>query len=208
MPQKLTGVEMSGICLKDKKFPYIFVNTKDGDGNPKIIEPAGRQTFTLVAMLVSIAMNKFMFSSKTRGSKASYLKVVYAVVGEFLIPREDLKGEVVKKLSDLKRLSDRFKVTPSMCLYRLRELGMITKALADALKKKLADEINKQSFHPKPPLPVNGYAKYNGQRFSTEVLRAEKNGVISSEEMRNVLFRKGKKMDNNLQRDYKNKFRV
>jgi len=208
MPQKLKGVEMSGICLKDKKFPVIFINTKDGEEDPKIIEPAGRQTFTLVAMLVSLSMDHFVFSSKTKESKAPYLKVVYATVGEFLIPRADIIGDTVSTLGELKQLSDRFKVTPSMCLYRLVELGVIAKPLSERFKQQLKDEVRGSSGHARQPLPVNGYAKYNGVKFSTEVLRAEQAGRITPEEARNVLFRKGKRMDPNLKRDYQAKFRV
>jgi Zn-dependent peptidase ImmA (M78 family) len=206
MPQKLKGVEMSGICLKDKKFPVIFINTKDGEENPRIIEPAGRQIFTLVAMLVSLSMNHFVFSNKTKESKAPYLKVVYATVGEFLIPRTDIINEAVNTLDELKQLADRFKVTPSMCLYRLVELGVVEKPLSESLKQQLKDEVRRITGHARQPLQVNGYARYNGQRFSIEVLRAEQAGRISPEQTRNVLFRKGKKMDPNLKRDYQAKF--
>ncbi len=209
MPQRITGLDVSGICIKDSRFPFIFINTKDGEDNPRIIEPAGRQTFTLVAMLVSIGMNKFIFNSKTKGLKAPYLNEVYSLVGEFLIPASDIIGETVETTDDLRVLSNRFKVTPSMCLCRLVELRQIDLTLAAELRKQLKEEISKRKKGiPRPVGEVTGYAKYNGTRLSREILTAERRKAITSEQMRNVLFRKGKRISSKLLRDYRTRFNV
>jgi hypothetical protein len=208
MPQRITGLDMSGICIKDSRFPFIFINTKDGEENPRIIEPAGRQTFTLVAMLVSIGMNKFIFNNKTKDTKAPYLNEVYSIVGEFLIPASDIAGETAETIEDLKNLSNRFKVTPSMCLYRLVELKQIDIPLATELRRRLKEDITRRKGTPRPAGEVTGYAKYNGTRFSREILIAERRRAITSEQMRNVLFRKGKKISHKLLRDYRTRFNV
>jgi Zn-dependent peptidase ImmA (M78 family) len=113
MPQNLDPMlGMSGLCVKDKKFPIIFVNTRDGDDKPKILESEGRQIFTLTAMLVCIAMNRFIFSTKTSKKKDSLARKVFLIVGEILIPQEDIAELDIKNLEELKRGSTKFKVTP------------------------------------------------------------------------------------------------
>jgi Zn-dependent peptidase ImmA (M78 family) len=208
MPQNIDKeLGVSGFCVKDKKFPYIFINTRDGDDNPKILETAGRQIFTLVAMLVCIAMNKFIFSTKKGHTKSDETKKIYSIVGELLIPREDAESIDVSSLEDLKEGSRLFKVTPSMLLVRLRELRLIDKPTADRFREILREEIKKASSNPKRrPLQITGYSKYNGTRFSREVVRAHVGRKISTEEVRNILFRKGK-MDQNLFQEYSDRFK-
>lgn len=207
MPQNIDReIGVSGFCIKDKKFPYIFINTRDGDSNPKILETSGRQIFTLVVMLVCIAMNRFVFSTKKGVLKSKDTKVVYSIVGEFLIPREDAVGLNINDINELKQSAQLFKVTPSMLIMRLRELNLIDKKLADTLRdllKKELKEAQPKQLH--SPTQITGYSKYNGSRFSREVIRAHKSKLITSEEVRNILFRKGK-MNSNLFQEYNNKF--
>ncbi len=208
MPQNIDKeLGVSGFCVKDKKFPYIFINTRDGDDNPKILETAGRQIFTLLAMLVCIAMNKFIFSTKKGHTKSDETKKIYSIVGELLIPREDAESIDVSSLEDLKEGARLFKVTPSMLLVRLRELRLIDKPTADRFREILREEIKKATSNPKRrPLQITGYSKYNGTRFSREVIRAHAGRKISTEEVRNILFRKGK-MDQNLFQEYSDRFK-
>ncbi len=208
MPQNIDKeLGVSGFCVKDKKFPYIFINTRDGDDNPKILETAGRQIFTLVAMLVCIAMNKFIFSTKKGHTKSDESKKIFSIVGNLLIPKADAESITVSSLDDLKDGARVFKVTPSMLLVRLRELNLIDKPTADRYKEILREEIKKASSSPKRrPLQITGYSKYNGTRFSREVVRAHVGKKISTEEVKNILFRKGK-MDPNLFQEYSDRFK-
>lgn len=208
MPQNLDpDLGLSGLCVKDKKFPIIFINTRDGDEKPKILESDGRQIFTLTAMLVCVAMNRFVFSTKTPKRGDSLSRKVFLVVGEFLIPREDLDQVEISNLEELKQESTNFKVTPSMLLVRLRECGLIKAPLAARLRKELMDELNAiPPSRKNHPLQTTGYGKYNGARLSREVVRAFKAKKISQDEMKNVLFRKGK-MDTNLLQEYSEKYK-
>jgi Zn-dependent peptidase ImmA (M78 family) len=193
MPQEISkDLYLSGFCVKDKKFPYIFINNRDGDENPKILEPSGRQIFTLLAMLVSIGMNKFILSMKNGEIKVSNKKKIYSIVGEILIPKNDLKGVAIKDIDDLKKYSTAFKVTPSMLIVRLRELNLISKPFADYCSSALKKEIEKKEKHYKTPKPATGYGKYNGDKFSREVILAHKQKKISQDETKNILFRRGK----------------
>lgn len=208
MPQNIDReVGLSGVCIKDKKFPYIFINTRDGDVQPKILETSGRQIFTLMAMLVCIAMNKFVLTTKKGKAAAAGYRQVFSIVGEILIPKGDLAGVTVSTLDELKINARFFKVTPSMLLARLMELRRIAPRLAAIFRKELADEIKAApGNHPMQPLQTTGYGKYNGDRFSREVVRAHKGGRVSYDEAKNVLFRKGK-MDASLFQEYSTLFK-
>ena len=194
MPQNLDiNIGLSGLCIKDKKYPFIFINTRDGDAKPKILESSGRQIFTLISMLVHISMNKFFLSTKTGHMKDKNTKQIFSIVGEILIPETDIVNLHISNLDDLKYNSKIFKVTPSMLLSRLQELKLIPKPLADNLRFNLSKEIlSIKPGIPRRPLPINGYAKYNGERLFRDVIRANQSGKVSQIETKNILFRKGK----------------
>lgn len=208
MPQNLHSLlGLSGLCVKDKKFPIIFLNTRDGDERPKIIESEGRQIFTLIAMLVCIAINQFAFNVNNHTKVDLLTRRVFIIVGEILIPQEDIRGLDIRNLEELKQESTKFKVTPSMLLMRLRECKLIDTQLAKRLREKLVDEVKSAKPSKKrQPLQTTGYAKYNGSRFSREVVGAFRVGKISQDEMKNILFRKGK-MNSTLFRDYSERFK-
>jgi hypothetical protein len=207
MPQNLDpDLGLSGLCIKDKKFPTVFVNTRDGDESPKILESDGRQVFTLTAMLVCIAMNRFVFSTKTPKRGDSLVRRVFQIVGEILIPREDLEEIEITNIEELKQESAAFKVTPSMLLARFQSCRLIDAKLAKSLRQELMDELNAMpATRKQQPLQSTGYAKYNGVKFSREVVQAFKKKKISRDDMKNILFRKGK-MNSDLFEEYSEKF--
>ncbi|MBU3668859.1 MAG: hypothetical protein FGM57_02745 [Candidatus Taylorbacteria bacterium] len=208
MPQTLDKeLDFSGLCVRDKKFPTIFINRRDGDDDPKILETEGRQIFTLTSMLVCVAMNKFVLNMKDqKEQKGDYLQA-FSIAAEVLIPAKDLEGMNISSLEELKDYAKDFKVTPSMFLVRLLELGLISKPdfgiLFGILKKEIEDKKVNRRNH---PLPVNGYGKYNGEKFSKESIRAHASGLIATNELRNALFRRGK-VDSKLFNEYYIKFK-
>lgn len=194
MPQAVgKNLGFSGICIKDKKFPYIFINRRDGDENPKILETDGRQIFTLVCMLVCMSMNKFALNMNEQGQKDGSSNTVFSIAGEILIPKIDLDDVKVSSVEDLKKNAGIFKVTPSMFLMRLIEINSVSrrhaKILFNALKQEIKDiKVNRRNR----PNPTTAYGKYNGERLSKEVVRAHMSNRISASELRNVLFRRGR----------------
>ncbi len=191
MPQPIARTaQFSGFCVKDSKFPFVFINTRDGDEEPLILETEGRQVFTLLAMLVFVAKGRFVLGTNATGKRAQPTQRAYMIVGEILIPEEELRSVRVESLKDLKDLSTTYKVTPSMLLRRLETLGM-NKALVRAFRSELKREL--KSAEPpqlRSPLPHHGFEKYNGQRFSREVVLAYRRGKISQDDFDNVLFRR------------------
>jgi Zn-dependent peptidase ImmA (M78 family) len=209
MPQNLNKeLELSGICIKDSKFPFIFINTRDGDDRPKIIESTGRQIFTLLTMVACIGMNKFILSSKSGKAKDDPTKIAFQIASEIIIPQSQLKEMRNFTLDDLKEKAHFFRVTPSMLLYQLKAHKKIDAKSADSFWAQLRKEAKRaEPKHKHAPLPVTGYSKYNGERFSREVIKAHNNGLISHMEVKNILFRRGKKMDATLWNKYLQKYK-
>lgn len=210
MPHNLDrDIQVSGWCVKDKKFPYIFINTRDGEEKPLIIESDGRKIFTLTAMLVSVALNKFVFVLPGGGpSRASKDSVVYEIASEFLLPAVEMKLVKPLSLEELKEQAGVFKVTPSLLLARLKFLSLIDRNLATAFKQELTRENNETKKEPKKfrkPSDVGGFEKYNGVRFSTEIVAAIKLGKVSDVDAKRLLFR-ATKMHDDLLRSYVKKF--
>jgi len=206
MPQNLDReIGLSGLCIKDKIVPYVFINTRDGDLNPKILETSGRQIFTLVSMMVCIGMNKFVLSTKTGLLKDSDYKRVYSIASEILIPGEDLDKIVISSVSDLDYWAKSLKVTPSMLLVCMVRSKKMTQKVAKAFLKELKDRLKSVTTPKRQPTDINGYKKYNGERFSKEVVNAYKSGKIRQEEVKNALFRRNK-MEGNLFNAYISNF--
>ena len=203
MPQNIPSeLELSGFCINDKRFPFVFINTNDGVEKQKIIETSGRQIFTLLSMIACIGMKQFLLSSNAGSSKNDYRKLAYRVAGEIIVPRGHLHSININTIEELKVTANSFKVTPSMLLYRLNELTLIDSKLTQSFKEILNNELSKfSSSNKRAPLPVNAYSKYNGIRFSKEIVRAYITGTITQLDAKNILFRKNK-MDRNILEGY------
>lgn len=209
MPQTLNSqLELSGICIKDKKIPYIFINTRDGDNTPKIIESEGRQIFTLLTMLVCVGINQFVLSSKSSLDNISSIKSAYKIASEIILPTKELKTLSIENINQLKDGCDLFKVTPSLLLYKLLESRIIKPEIAEQLWQKINSELRQDKKRViRAPLPINGYSKYNGVRLSQEVVRAFNKGIISQLDVKNILFRNGRKMDKSLWQGYLKRYK-
>ncbi|MBL7738907.1 MAG: hypothetical protein JNK14_06775 [Chitinophagaceae bacterium] len=207
MPQNISReLGFSGVCIKDKKFPYIFINTRDGDEKPKILESTGRQIFTLLTMVACTALGKFFLNSKAGNTKDNTLKKAFSIAGGILVPPEDLGGRKADTLDELKEVAHFFKVTPSMILLQLQENGLIKKSLANQFRQALLADVKKaEPKQKRQVLPINGYSKYNGERLSREVIKAFRANKVSEVEVKNVLFRQVK-MDTQLFNAYNLKF--
>jgi hypothetical protein len=205
MPQKIRkDITMSGFCIKDNKYPFVFINTRDGDDMPIILETDARQLFTLISMVISIGMNKFFLEFNTGRRKPANLKIIHKMTGEFLLPKEDLFGKNVDNLEQLDLLSKKFKLSKSMIIFRLSELNIITGEKAGELREQLKNI--KTSFFPKRPKPVSGFGKYNGKRLSKEFVTALSSKKITKNEFNLVLFRKNH-VNNSLHEEYRNTYK-
>lgn len=194
MPQNIDkNLLLSGFCVKDKKFPFIFINAKDGDDNPIIIENDGRKIFTLLSMLTAIGYNEFILNSKFGQSKKHKLKQIYAVVEEILIPESELQDKMLETFDDVKEYAKFFKVSPSMVVVRFWNLKKIDSDKYSFFMEQIKLFRSKKENTPSRSInTIDGYLKYNGARFSKEIVLSANRKQIQKYEIRTILFRKGK----------------
>lgn len=170
MPQRLQGVKFSGMTIKDTKVPYIFLSGGDhGDSQ----EPTGRQIFTLTLMAVLVARGIFAPVTYDGRSSAPDPGREYDIVGQMLMPVEEVRQVDHGSLDAVKAAADLFKVTPSAMAVRAMRLGFVSPDAAGGYLAELEVEYsNRTSPKPRTPKTVNAIRKYNGREFSARMLGA------------------------------------
>jgi len=170
MPQRLQGVKFSGMTIRDTKVPYIFLAGGDhGDSQ----EPAGRQVFTLTLMAVLVARGIFAPVTYDGRSLAPDPGREYDIVGQILMPVEDVGRVDLSSLEAVKTAADLFKVTPSAMTVRGMRMGLISPDVAGGYLDELEIEYSGRARpQPRAPKPVNAIRKYNGREFSVRMLEA------------------------------------
>lgn len=186
MPQILDGVHFSGMTVRDTKVPYIFLAGGDHDD---FQEPAGRQIFTLVLMTVLVARGIFAPVSYDATSTAPDAVHEYDVVGEILMPADELADIELNTLNEVKAAADDFKVTPSAITVRAMRLGTMSKETALTYLEQFEEEFRAR---PKPgprhqPKPVNAIRKYSGRALTSRMIRAVEEGRLSEGEFCRVV---------------------
>lgn len=186
MPQNLPrGVKFSGMCVRDRKVPYLFLTGGDSGDNP---EPAGRQIFTLVLLAVLVAHGKFAPVTYDDYSDQPISAHEYELTEEILMPSESLSVLKIDSLERLKAVADTFRVTPSAMVMRTRRLGLLAPATADVYLGLLRAEFASRSRpRPKQPKAVNAIRRYNGTEFSKRMLQQLDRGGIGVREFCRVV---------------------
>jgi hypothetical protein len=176
MPQ-LIQVKFSGLTIKDKKVPYIFLARGDhGDDQ----EPEGRQLFTLTLLAVLVARGIFAPVTYDGRSPTVGPGREYDVVGEILMPEAAVRGLDLQTLEDLKTAADRFKVTPSALVVRAQRLRLVSSTSASSYLNALSQEFAaRPPSRAQQPKPVNGIRTYNGREFSARMIQALDVGKVS-----------------------------
>lgn len=185
MPQRLVGVDCSGMTIRDAKVPYIFLAGGDfGDYQ----EPVGRRIFTLTLMSVLIARRIFAPVTYDGNSIGSDHGREYDIVGEILMPRGVLLDMRLTCVDEIKDAADVFKVTPSAVAVRAMRIGMLDWHEAASHLAELAQEFSRRvKPQSRQPRPVNAIRKYNGREFSVRMIGALDAGKISAGEFCRVV---------------------
>lgn len=195
MPQNLDrNISFSGFCMRDKHFPFVFINTRDGDEEPLIYESDGRKVFTLVSMIVAIMIGRFAVGVIKPDKKTQPdLFNINRITGMVLIPGDDARLPVnrITSLDEVKHVANVFKVTPSMALERLYELKLVTKSDQNYWRTQLFNARPKKQKGGKTD-PVLAYKKYNGTYFSHEIIGAYKKKIIDQRQLKGALFKHGR----------------
>lgn len=190
MPQRIdTDLEFSGFSIKDKYYPWIFINNKDNLEKPKIFETDGRKILTIIFLICG--MSKKYFSNINIKINFNY---IYNLAIEVLLPKIEFNKITILNHDDLVALSNLYKVTPSLILERLKSLKSIDHNFYKELRKKIENnrnEIENKSFGGGFSY-VNRYAKYNGIEFSHQIVKSYMSGVTKVFETKDILFRNRK----------------
>lgn len=177
MPQSLTGVHFSGITVRDAKVPYVFLA---GGSHGDFEEPAGRQIFTLTLLSVLVARRRFAPVTYDGRSISEAPGREYEIVGQILMPIDEMKAADLSSLESVKAVSDQFKVTPSAITVRAMHLGLIGRGAARGYLGDLEQEFaQRPKSQARTPKPVNGVRRYNGREFSVRMLDALDAGKLS-----------------------------
>lgn len=177
MPQRLRGVEFSGITVKDKKVPYIFLTA--GEGSDKD-EPVGRRIFTLVLLTVLVACGKFSPVTIDTTTLLTKAPREYEITAAILMPREAFGHHNLRSLDSVRVVADELKVTPSAIVVRATRLGLLDVTLGEQLLNQLREDFNAQSRVPMgQPKIENALHRYNGHEFSSRMLSALDGGFLS-----------------------------
>ncbi len=191
MPQAIKeDVRFSGIAVKHKKYPAIFLYSKD---ESDIADPTGRRIFTIILLLVCMSLNHFSPVSYDSKLKSPIEMKEYIITEEILMPREMVDGAIAESIDDIHNLSSIFKVTPSMVLMRLKRLQLIDEDKFERYFERLNDErklaITKSQNIPFKINETTRIINYNGRKFTTSVLQLLSTGTISHGEACRLLGR-------------------
>lgn len=177
MPQRLSkSARFSGLCIRDRKIPFIFLTGGDAGDNP---EPAGRKLFTLTLLTVLVASGKFAAVTYDDYSPEPIINREYELTEEILIPASDVASCDVSTLEAAKAAADTFRVTPSALVMRARRLGMLSRAEAAGYLEQLIDEYrSRPKTRSNTPKLVNALRKYNGVEYSHRmVIQLDKGSI-------------------------------
>lgn len=169
MPQRLRGVELSGITIKDRKIPYIFLA---GGSFNEDIEPTGRRIFTLVLLLVLITRNIFSPVTYNAASRNPIGSREYDIAAELLMPKRSVLNHSLTDITAIKKVARSFHVTPSALVIRGLRLNIFTHTIATSYLNELDEEFQiKPKGGGRTPRPAMAVRKYAGNEFIQRALQ-------------------------------------
>ncbi|GAA1463542.1 hypothetical protein [Williamsia maris] len=174
MPQQLKA-NFSGMAIKDKKVPYIFLASELGQE-----ELYGRQVFTLTLLTVLIARNIFAPVTYQTQSGGAAPGREYEIVEQLLMPVEEIITLPLGSLDDIVAAADHFKVTPSALAVRAMHLKLVdvetSSAYLTELNRRHASRPKSQARN---PLPAKAVRKYAGRELVSRMFDALDAGRLS-----------------------------
>lgn len=187
MPQQMPKrAQFSGLTIKDRKVPYIFVASGDEGDH---LEPTGRRIFTLTLLSVLIARGIFAPVTFKGHSSAESSPFEYEIAAEILMPSQLFTDTTPEDVDAIKAIAERFHVTPSAATMRARRLNLISRAEFERYMSILREEyLLRDKPRLSSPLAVNALRKYNGRECSRRMLAILDAGAISTNEFRRVVF--------------------
>ncbi|GIG40185.1 hypothetical protein [Cellulomonas phragmiteti] len=186
MPQLLPpGVSFSGLCVRDRKVPFIFL-TSGESGSP--FEPVGRKIFTLVLLVVFVARGRFAPVSYDDHTGDLIADREYELAEEVLMPAADVRAMQPDSLDAAKEAAARLCVTPSAFVMRARRLGVLAPDESrDYLHQLDAEFAARAKSFTRTPLTHNAVSRYAGAEFTRRMFRQLDRGAITPGEFCRVV---------------------
>ena len=169
--------EMIALCIYFDEYPIILLNSADSP-NARI--------FSLFHELTHLIMGESEICDVDENNSKEWL--CNSVAAEFLVPTKDLAKNpiILNKNSrnwtnqELRELSHEYGVSRESLLLRLIHTNRASKKSYDLMKEQWMQE--RKTKGSKGGSPVLNQIKYNGKLYSTLLLTAYENGVISNVE--------------------------
>lgn len=186
MPQLLPrGVAFSGLCVRDKKVPFIFLTSGEAGST---LEPAGRKIFTLVLLAVFVARGRFAPVSYDDHTDEPIVNREYELTEEVLMPASDMRHRRMDSLQAVKDAATQLQVTPTALVMRARRLRMVDVDDARVYLDELAAEFaGRRKQTARTSLPHNAVRKYAGAEFTRRMFRQLDRGAITTGEFCRVV---------------------
>ena len=199
MPQYTREVVCSGVTIKDKCYPYIYLTRGSHDDHQEV---PGRKIFTLALLTVLVAQKQFSVVEWNDGNPESFEIdseeiLPYDIAAAFLMPRDYLSPENLDTLDGVRAVAKGFQVTPSALVVRCARAQLMPWDRAKDFLRQLRREFQST---PKSPgwgqhKPENAIAKYANHEFVRRMFDALDAGKLSESEFRLVVTHN--KMDKN-----------
>ncbi len=154
--------EFRGLTVSHDTIPIIIINNSDNKA---------AQSFTLMHELAHLLRG----DSSIDGESTEYSTIEQwcdQFAGEFLMPAKSKHWDVsdIEDLEGVKKLANKFQVSPYACLVRLRQLNKISQSLYLKLNEAREDEYRK--FKQKKGGPSRNRAKEVTDQFGKHFVRA------------------------------------
>jgi hypothetical protein len=187
MPQGMPRhAKFSGMTIKDKKVPFIFLATGDEGEH---LEPSGRKLFTLTLLTVLIARGTFAPVNYDGHTMEESSPPEYELTAEILMPAEEIRGMTFRDLQSVRDAAEVFRLTPSAVAMRAYRLGRIGRDRFRVYMDSLRTEYDARAKpHARTPLPVNALKKYNGIECSRRMLAMLDAGHLNRTDFRRIMF--------------------
>lgn len=196
MPQTIRKeLSFSGFSVRHKKYPAIFLHSKDED---MASDPAGRRIFTIFLLLSCIANKRYVMVSYSQSVKEPAQNIEYMLAEEILMPEDAVSSIRVNSIEEVEALAESFKVTPSMTLVRLKRLGCLSEETFDTLfnlldrKWREATSSSSKGCYVRDANITTKVITYNGQLFTAEIISLLRMGKLGIKDASRLLLFKNR----------------
>lgn len=191
MPQSTRGIGCSGVTIRDKYYPYIYLTRGSHDDHQEVPR---RKIFTLTLLTVLIAQKQFSVVEWNDGDPEN-LKIesegvlAYDIAAAFLMPRIYLNPGNFTTLEGVREAAKHFQVTPSALVVRCARSQLIPWDRATDFLYQLHREFQSapKSENWGRHKPANAIAKFANHEFVRRMFDALDAGKMSESEFRLVV---------------------